>query len=189
MAGLREQWRRTAMQEIRERALDLFDERGFAAVTIEQVAAAAGVSPSSVYRYFGTKEGLVVQDDDDAWSDAGLVDPTDPVGSLLLAVHRFDAPDDADESIARRRIRHMFGEPSVRAALLASLDRAARRIAPMLSASGDMTELQARVAANAIAFGYLAALERWHADGASRPVADYVEDGLQPLRSLWGAAG
>ncbi len=39
--GLDERWRREAMQTIQERALDLFDERGFANVTIEQVAAAA----------------------------------------------------------------------------------------------------------------------------------------------------
>ena len=63
MAGLREQWRRSAKRTIQARALDLFEERGFDAVTIEAVAAAAGVSPSSVYRYFGTKEGLVVFDE------------------------------------------------------------------------------------------------------------------------------
>ncbi|HEY7594201.1 MAG TPA: helix-turn-helix domain-containing protein, partial [Actinophytocola sp.] len=40
------------MRTIQEQALDLFDARGFDAVTIEEIAAAAEVSPSSVYRYF-----------------------------------------------------------------------------------------------------------------------------------------
>jgi AcrR family transcriptional regulator len=43
-------------------ALDLFEERGFAAVTMEDVARSAGVSVRSVHRYFPSKEDLVVGD-------------------------------------------------------------------------------------------------------------------------------
>jgi AcrR family transcriptional regulator len=70
------------MRTIQERALDLFDERGFDRVTIEEIAAAE-VSPSSVYRYFGTKEGLIVADEFDSWSSEAveqLLDVNDPVG-------------------------------------------------------------------------------------------------------------
>jgi AcrR family transcriptional regulator len=63
--GLRERKKRSAMRRIQEVALDLFDERGFENVTIEQIAEAAEVSPSSVYRYFGTKEQVVLRDDFD----------------------------------------------------------------------------------------------------------------------------
>ncbi|WP_036955174.1 TetR/AcrR family transcriptional regulator [Luteimicrobium xylanilyticum] len=189
MAGLREQWRRSAMQTIQERALDLFDERGFAAVTIEQVAAAADVSPSSVYRYFGTKEGLLVADEFDSMDDgalAALLDPADPVGSMVRVVQRYEAPDDAEGSgaTARRRVRYFFTEPSVRAAVCGVLDRAAGRVAPLLTAGG-LTATQARVVAHAVAFGYFAALESWFDDGGQRPIAGYVEEGLAPLRRIW----
>src|SRR6188768_168311 len=93
--GLRERWRVDAMRTIQDRALDLFDERGFAAVTIEQVAAAAEVSPSTVYRLFGTKEGLLVADEFDVMSEDALrdfLDVDDPVGSLLAAVLRYEEP-------------------------------------------------------------------------------------------------
>ncbi|NGP04813.1 TetR/AcrR family transcriptional regulator [Rhodococcus sp. 14C212] len=197
MAGLREQWRRSAMRTIQERALDLFDERGFNAVTIEEIAAAAEVSPSSVYRYFGTKEGLLVSDEFDVMSQetlSGILDPTDPIGSLLQVVRRYEAApagstehDSAPTSSRSpwRRVRYFFTEPSVRTAALAELDRAAQRIAPLLVTDKGLDRTQARVAANALVFGYFAALELWFDDGGTRPIADYVDKGLSPLHRLW----
>jgi AcrR family transcriptional regulator len=192
MAGLREQWRRTAMRTIQERALDLFDERGFDAVTIEQIAAAAEVSPSSVYRYFGTKEGLLVADDFDTLSDSQLasaVDPADPIGSLLGSVLRYEEIGDqtSGEPTSRRRVRYFFSEPSVRTAVLATLDRTAKRLAPLLATGRTLTPTQAQVLTHALAFGYFAALERWFDDGGNRPIAAYVDEGMAPLRAIWPA--
>ncbi|QFG23381.1 TetR/AcrR family transcriptional regulator [Actinomadura sp. WMMB 499] len=197
MGGLREQWRRNAMRTIQERALDLFDERGFDAVTIEEIAAAAEVSPSSVYRYFGTKEGLLVADEFDTMNSeaiAEIMDPADPVGSLLQAVVRYESrsdepagPDGTRGKGPWRRVRYFFTEPSVRMAACAALDRAARRIAPHLATDGGLSPSQARVAANAVAFGYFAALESWFDDGGVRPIGEYVEEGLRPLRRIWSA--
>jgi len=173
------------MRTIQERALDLFDERGFDAVTIEEIAAAAEVSPSSVYRYFGTKEGLIVADEFDSWSQEaleGILDVNDPVGSLLQVVLNYEA---TPEQGPWRRVRYFFKEPSVRTAVCAQLDQASQRIAPLLAASGELTETQARVAANALVFGYFGALEQWYLDGGIHPIAHYVEEGLRPLRSIW----
>ncbi|NTV39112.1 MAG: helix-turn-helix transcriptional regulator, partial [Demequinaceae bacterium] len=44
------------MERIQTVALALFEQHGFGPVTIERIAHEADVSPSSVYRYFGTKE-------------------------------------------------------------------------------------------------------------------------------------
>ncbi|MEV0829009.1 TetR/AcrR family transcriptional regulator [Nonomuraea rubra] len=196
MTGLRERWRLKAMRAIQERALDLFDEKGFGAVTIEEIAAAAEVSPSSVYRIFGTKEGIVVADVEfDSMSlDAleGILDPADPVGSLLRAVRAYEAPKEEGGDAPRagrspwRRVRYFFAEPSVRMAVCGTLDRAGQRITPLVAAAGRLSETQARVAANALTFGYFAALEQWYLDGGDRPIADYVEEGLRPLRGIWG---
>jgi AcrR family transcriptional regulator len=190
--GLRERKRLSAMRTIQERALDLFDERGFDAVTIEEIAAAAEVSPSSVYRYFGTKEGLLVADEFDSMSQeavADLIDVNDPVASLLQIVRRYEQTDvSSGPQTAKspwRRVRYFFQEPSVRLAAFAELDRASSRIAPLLTGNGGMTETQARVAANALVFGYFAALEQWYVDGGVKPIATYVEDGMQPLRIIW----
>ena len=49
---------RTARAVIRDEALGLFAAHGPDAVTVRQIAAAAGVSPALVVHHFGSKEGL-----------------------------------------------------------------------------------------------------------------------------------
>ena len=58
--SLRERNRLAAMDQVRAVAFDLMSANGFDEVTVEQIAARSSVSPSTVYRYFGTKEALVL---------------------------------------------------------------------------------------------------------------------------------
>lgn len=60
--GLRERKKAKTKAAIQRHAVRLFTEQGYAATTVEQVAEAAEVSPSTVFRYFPTKEDLVVFD-------------------------------------------------------------------------------------------------------------------------------
>lgn len=60
--GLRERKKARTRAAIQEHALDLFRRQGYAATTIEQIVAAADVSESTFFRYFPTKEHVVLAD-------------------------------------------------------------------------------------------------------------------------------
>ena len=193
-AGLRERKRLATMRSIQEKALDQFDERGFGVVTIDEIAAAAGVSPSTVYRYFGTKEGLIVSDEFAVLSEdalAELLAKGDPVATAHRVVADYESTAGGMDAGARagqgpwRRMRYFFQEPTVRLAVYASLDQASNRIAAVMVESRGMSQTKARVAAHAFVFGYFAALEQWYLDGGVHPIADYVDDGMSVLRDIW----
>ena len=85
--GLRERKKIKTRQAIRREALRLIDENGYAATTVEQIADAAEVSPSTFFRYFPSKESLLLADD---------LDP------LILAAFEAQPPDLSPAQAFRR---------------------------------------------------------------------------------------
>ena len=71
-AGLRERKKAKTRAAIREQALRLFREQGYQATTVEQIAGAAEISPATFFRYFPTKEDVVLQDDVDVLTTAAF---------------------------------------------------------------------------------------------------------------------
>lgn len=58
--GLRERMRATVRAEVTEVALRLFTVQGFDRTTADQIAAEAGLSRATLFRYFRTKEDIVL---------------------------------------------------------------------------------------------------------------------------------
>jgi AcrR family transcriptional regulator len=61
--SLRERKKMRTRLAIRHEALRLFEQQGYANTTVDQIAEAADISPRTFYRYFGTKEALLLSDD------------------------------------------------------------------------------------------------------------------------------
>lgn len=60
--GLRALARDAVRAEVARRALALLDERGFDETTVEDIVSAVGISPRSFFRYFPSKEDVVIGD-------------------------------------------------------------------------------------------------------------------------------
>jgi AcrR family transcriptional regulator len=118
--SLRDRTRERMREEVAATALSLFLERGFDAVTTGQIAAAAGISPRSFFRYFETKEDVVLsrmRDAVDSVREALAARPAaEPVWTSLRFAFRqlVDQPGASDDE-ALRVTRLIMTSPAIQA--------------------------------------------------------------------------
>ncbi|MFG1810631.1 TetR/AcrR family transcriptional regulator [Streptomyces sp. NPDC049040] len=89
-AGLRERKKVQTRQAIRAAAYRLFAEHGYDATPVDRIAAEADVSPSTVFRYFPTKEDIVLMDEfDEVMADKlrARPDGEPPLVSVRMVMH------------------------------------------------------------------------------------------------------
>lgn len=169
-------------------ALRLFDDQGFDAVSMDDVAAAAGVSRRSLFRLFPNKAALVWGGLDEfaaRFREALRSRPADePSAVALRAAYRIGAtfPDDAVE-VTRHRLRVIRANPSLEhvgaATVTALTDEILRYVAERDGVTAD--DLAVAVRAHTLAAAASAALTWWALHGDGRP-----EDVLERALALLG---
>jgi AcrR family transcriptional regulator len=143
--GLRERKKLKTRAAIQREAMRLFLERGFEATTIEDIAEAVEISPSTFFNYFPNKEDVVFEDELDplilAAFDA-LPDETNPVRRLRMAMQTvFARMTPEQHRMMRERMQLMAVTPELRGAMLSQfagiVDQIAHLLGPRLGRDRD----------------------------------------------------
>ncbi len=165
MAGLRERKKEQTRQRIAAVALRLFTERGYDAVTVNEIADAAEVAKATLFSYFPTKESLVlhgVGEDDLAGIVAGRPRGLTPLAALRAHYRTFAgegiAAADLDALLARVRV--IFDNPALAGAADGLLYRQRQELTEVLAqeyarTAAALVAAQVSASLNALQESYL----------------------------------
>ncbi|MFJ3718843.1 TetR family transcriptional regulator [Streptomyces sp. NPDC090057] len=180
--GLRERKKRRMYQDVSDTAVRLFLERGFDAVSVAEVAAAAGISKPTLFRYFPAKEDLVLyrfadHETEAARVVAGAAEPLEALRrNFLDGLERCDPVtglNDHPAVLAFHRL--LYGTPALAARLYGYLERSEAALAEALGGG-----LDAKLAAGQItAVQRILALENWRRIAAGEGVEEVRPDAVR----------
>ncbi|MEW1774056.1 helix-turn-helix domain-containing protein [Streptomyces sp. NPDC086777] len=187
--GLRERKRRRMYEDVSDTAVRLFLARGFDAVSVAEVAAAAGISKPTLFRYFPAKEDLVLHRIADHETEAArlVTGAGSPVGVLrahfLAGLERNDpitGLNDHPQVLAFHTLLH--STPTLVARQYAYLERSEAALAEALGGT-----LEARLAAGQIiAVQRILAQDNWRRIAAGERVENVRADAVRAAERAFG---
>ena len=194
--SLRERKKLATRRLLRGVALNLAAERGMANVTVEDIAAAANVSPRTFFNYFPSKEAALFGGDQER--AAALRDrvareaPGEPALDVLRVVLAQDAQHMADEllelggdpAVWLRRMKVARADPHVRAAHVAQMARIERSIADGLAArlgADQETDPYPSVLAAAAVGVVRACMAFWAGSGGTVQLGQLIDQAFRAL--------
>ncbi|MEU0581280.1 TetR family transcriptional regulator [Streptomyces griseoincarnatus] len=187
--GLRERKKRRMYRAVSDIAIGMFLERGFDAVSVAEVAAAAEISKPTLFRYFPAKEDLVlyrIADHEEEPARVVREGPT-PIEALkrhfLEGLERRDPVtglNDDSDVLAFHTL--LYGTPSLVARLYGHLERTEEALAEALGGG-----LDARLAAGQIiAVRRILAQENWRRIAAGESLDAVGEDAVAAAERAFG---
>lgn len=176
--GLRERKKIRTRQAIRRAAYRLFEEQGYDTTPVDRIAEEADVSPSTVFRYFPTKEDIVLTDEYDPLLEEALRQrpPGEPpVAALrealctsLTGIYRADAEETMLRIRLIREVPALRGRMSEHSADTAWLLR--RSLAERTGRAED--DLELRIVTSAMLAALTEALYSWADTGMAGTLED-----------------
>ncbi len=178
-------------ERLRQTALQLFSEQGYDAVTVAQLARAAGVSHMTFFRHFATKEAVVVDDLFDPMIAAAIAAQPLAWPPLRRAAQGLSAALEDEQAGAElrsvafaQRIGLVASTPSLRGAVWAASQATEDAMAGVLSLP-TVSPSAARAAAGAVMGAATAILLAWagraEGQGPGVPADQALRDGLSTL--------
>jgi AcrR family transcriptional regulator len=190
--GLRELKKTRTRQAVQQAAMRLFDEQGYAATTVEQIALAAEISTATFYRYYCNKEDIVFGDDDELLVDEVIASRPlhEPLAETIGALFRRLAAEfelDRDAVIVRMRLMNAIPDLQARrwARRQTTANHLAQILAPRAGRQPDDHELRLAIAVALAAESET--LCHWARIGGIRPLADLLDDALARIGPIFGA--
>jgi AcrR family transcriptional regulator len=165
-AGLRERKKQKTRASIQREAMRLFREQGYEETTIDQIAAAAEISPSTFFNYFPTKEDVVFQDEfDPVFARVFAGRPADePVGTALRRTLE-SAADlfDRDKELILARSRLVLAEPELRARVFEEMEKARDLVSSVIAqrTGRSPADFEIRVTAMIMVMALYEAAREW----------------------------
>ncbi|MFC4589629.1 acyl-CoA-like ligand-binding transcription factor [Sphaerisporangium corydalis] len=183
MNDWRERKKAATRQRIQDAAIELFLVKGYEATTVEEIAAAAGVSHMTFFRYFPAKDLVVT------------ADPYDPMIAELVAARPAEEPpllrlrralaegftylEERELATVRARARLILDTPALRAQLWQQERDTAELVATALA--GGVPDLRFRVLAGAGMAAMTAAVVQWAGDDETASLAELIDRAFQAL--------
>jgi AcrR family transcriptional regulator len=172
-------------------AVTLFAENGFDAVTVDDVAAAAGVSRRTVFRYFPSKEDLVLVHPQ-SWIETfeSTVEENSgesPLERVRLGALALADQIDADPAPVRAALEVAESHPALLAGVAAVNQQLAARIAEEFAPSTSKRakdRFRARILAGAVVGALDTAMADWMRLPPNRRLKPVVQKGLEVLEPL-----
>jgi AcrR family transcriptional regulator len=185
VTGLRERKKAETRRSIQEHALRLFSEKGYDATTVEEIAAAAGVSHMTFFRYFPTKHAVVENDDyDPLIADMIRARPASEDGltairnALIAALRAMPA---SEIETVRARARLMLGVPALRARRVESGETTRALFADAITGRGAGTAFDRETLAAVALTCLTVAIDHWAAAGPAEPLPDLIDAAFAAL--------
>jgi AcrR family transcriptional regulator len=184
----RERKKAATKLSIQEHALRLFVEKGYDATTVDEIAAAAGVSHMTFFRYFPRKEEVVEYDEYDPLIE-DLIAARPESEAPLTAVHRairvgLEEILDTDREALLIRTRLILRNPVLRSRNLIAQDTTRELFARALARRAGLNEpdFTATVQASAALGAMAPALMAW-AEGDDQDLIALIDAAFSALEA------
>jgi AcrR family transcriptional regulator len=178
---------------IQTEALRLFTEQGYAQTTVEEIADAAAISPRTFFRYFPTKEDVVLWDEYDPQIGELLAarPEEEPVAESFRAIIRETLGGllrrDPDELLTRVRLLSSVPELRSRflemqASWLSSSEGQSSELAATLARRHSVPDdRQLRVTLGALSAAVTIAIDEWQRDGGKSDLLSLFDQTVDAL--------